>query len=303
MAFLDNSGDVILDTVITDLGRMRLAQGNFKITKFSLGDEEINYALYNSSHSSGSAYYDLQIMQTPILEAFTNNASTMNSHLITIPRNNLLHLPVMKINTIVAPLNTNGAYYLAVDSATQAAFAASNVTQGIINGETLGGGNKFIRVDQGIDSSEVSFAIPLENDLVEVSYVVEIDNRMGKLVSVEGAPAKVSYIDDDQIASYYFSSGTDANYVKDVGNQTNNTNQVIAGPRGTYLQFSIQSSLDLNTSNFLFQQLGTTGVAGNNAQFGIAATYLVDFIDSYIKITGATTGNTLFVPWRAVKVQ
>ena len=28
MAFLDNSGDIILDAVLTDLGRKRLAAGN-----------------------------------------------------------------------------------------------------------------------------------------------------------------------------------------------------------------------------------------------------------------------------------
>ena len=63
MAFLDNSGDIILDAVLTDAGRQRMARGNFKITKFALGDEEINYGLYNSNHPSGSAFYDLTIMQ------------------------------------------------------------------------------------------------------------------------------------------------------------------------------------------------------------------------------------------------
>ena len=34
MAFLDNSGDIILDAVLTDTGRMRLAKadGSFKIS-------------------------------------------------------------------------------------------------------------------------------------------------------------------------------------------------------------------------------------------------------------------------------
>ena len=43
MAFLDNSGDIILDAVLTDTGRLRLAQGDgsFKISKFALGDDEI----------------------------------------------------------------------------------------------------------------------------------------------------------------------------------------------------------------------------------------------------------------------
>ncbi len=73
MAFLDNSGDIILDAVLTDLGRERLSRGDgsFRITKFALGDDEIDYALYRNAnsalgaHPSGSAYYDIQILQTP----------------------------------------------------------------------------------------------------------------------------------------------------------------------------------------------------------------------------------------------
>ena len=51
MAFLDNSGDIILDAVLTDEGRRRLAlgDGSFRITKFALGDDEIDYSLYDVS--------------------------------------------------------------------------------------------------------------------------------------------------------------------------------------------------------------------------------------------------------------
>ena len=50
-AFLDNSGDIILDAVLTDTGRFRLAKGDgtFKITKFALGDDEINYGLFEQN--------------------------------------------------------------------------------------------------------------------------------------------------------------------------------------------------------------------------------------------------------------
>ena len=84
MAFLDNSGDIILDAVLTDTGRKRLARadGSFRIEKFAFGDEEINYGLYNKDHANGSAYFDLEILQTPILEAFTNNSSLMKSKLM-----------------------------------------------------------------------------------------------------------------------------------------------------------------------------------------------------------------------------
>ena len=106
MGFLDNSGDIILDAVLTDLGRHRLAKGDgsFKIAKYAFADDEINYSQYrNSNHSlgahpSGSAYYDLDIMQSPVLEAFTNNTSMMKSKLLSIARTNLLYLPILKIN-------------------------------------------------------------------------------------------------------------------------------------------------------------------------------------------------------------
>ncbi len=75
MAFLDNSGDIILDAVLTDTGRARLARGDgtFRIAKFALGDDEVDYSTYKNdnnadgAHASGSAYYDLEILQTPVL--------------------------------------------------------------------------------------------------------------------------------------------------------------------------------------------------------------------------------------------
>ena len=45
MAFLDNSGDIILDAVLTDTGRFRMARGDFRISKFALSDDEIDYSL------------------------------------------------------------------------------------------------------------------------------------------------------------------------------------------------------------------------------------------------------------------
>ena len=73
MAFLDNSGDILLDAVLTDTGRFRMARGDFRISKFALADDEIDYSLYDKNNVNGSAYYDLTILQTPVLESFTNN--------------------------------------------------------------------------------------------------------------------------------------------------------------------------------------------------------------------------------------
>ena len=46
MGFLDHStNNIIVDAVLTDLGRLRLSQndGSFSIVKFALGDDEVDY--------------------------------------------------------------------------------------------------------------------------------------------------------------------------------------------------------------------------------------------------------------------
>ena len=90
---------------MTDTGRFRLAKGDgsFKIVKYAFADDEIDYSLYrnaNSSqgaHPSGSAYYDIQILQSPVLEAFTNNSSFLKSKLLSVGRTNILYLPVLAV--------------------------------------------------------------------------------------------------------------------------------------------------------------------------------------------------------------
>lgn len=303
MAFLDNSGDIILDAVLTDTGRYRLAKGDgsFKIAKFALGDDEIDYALYDRDNPSGSAYYDLSILQTPILEAFADNAASMKSKLISIPRTNLLYLPVMKINDIKEPstaLHPSGAFFVAVDKETEDELIGANNT-GILAGETLKGGN-YIRIDQGLDTTEITPSVTIDSDLRETQYIVEIDNRLGRLanpVSENSVDASVSFIDDDNMASYYFTQGTDLDYVKNNTEDERLNSEVIDGPRGTYIQFKIRSSLELNTSDFLFERLGNqTTIVGNTG------TNTIYKIDTIVRVTGATTGYRLDIPVRFVKL-
>ena len=308
MAFLDNSGDIILDAVLTDTGRARLAKGDgtFRIAKFALGDDEINYANYDKNNASGSAYYGLQILQTPVLEAFTNNFASLNSKLISIPRTNLLYLPELVLNEVFGgggdktssstALNSSAnAFYIAVDDDTNTALASIS---GVVNGVD-GSGGSYIRADQGLDTSEISPKRELEADLVETQYMIEIDSRLGEVLSTDGNTlATISFIDDDQIANYYLSLGTDLKFVGEItSNKTiadGAPGQVIKGPRGTRTQFKIQASIDLNTSTFLFTQLGTSETI-NTVPYYI--------IDSNIRLTGVTTGNRLDIPVRFIKKQ
>ena len=307
MAFLDNSGDIILDAVLTDTGRFRLAKGDgsFRIAKFAVGDDEINYELYNKDHASGSAYYDLEILQTPSLEAFTNNSSMLKHRLISIPRTNLLYLPVTRLNTKEAPQreDTPGAHIVCVDKETEdaAAISATGVKlPGTLFGENPKSGD-LIRVDQGLDTTEIPPSFNLDSDLVETQYIIQIDNRFGNLVSKTGNRAKVSFIDDDNVASYYLSLGTDQEYVSEnTERETATGSQVITGPRGTILEFKIQSSIELNSSTYLFEKLGDL-TAGNSTQPTLSPVSQVYYIDSIVRVVGATTGFSLDIPVRFVK--
>ncbi len=312
MGFLDNSGDIILDAVLTDTGRFRLAKGDgsFRIAKFGLGDDEIDYNLYNNQHASGSAYYDLEILQTPILEAFTDNAASMRSKLITIPRTNLLYLPAMVLNEKDVASQTfqtapnNNIFLVAVDQSTEESTANQTngkPVAGVLRGESLDG--NFIRVDQGLDTSELSPAATIDSELLETQYIIEMDNRFGFVVDINGNRGPISFIDDDNIATYFLSENTDSGFVKinpkagEVSSAgTNPSTEIIKGPKGTIINFRIQSSLDLNTSTYLFTKLGST----TTVTIG-GASVSVRFIDTIIKLTGATTGYRVDIPVRFIK--
>lgn len=301
MAFLDNSGDIILDAVLTDTGRYRLAKadGSFRIVKFALGDDEIDYSLYNKNDSRGSAYYDIDILSAPVLEAFTDNAAGLKSKLISLPRNNLLYLPIIKLNEI----NTNnkrhssGAFFVAADAETESYFN-DIVKQGVLLGTSVTLSQNHIRLDQGLDTQDISPINQIDSDLVETQYIIEIDNRLGSIYSMNGDPAAVSYIDDDNIASYYLTLNTDDGYVQEITTNPDNLqqDQVIRGPRGTKIMFKIGASLDLQTSTFLFQRLGDDDTF--NSDEGNQQFY---FIDTNIRVTGATTGSRVDIPVRFLK--
>lgn len=93
-----NSTVVTVDTILTKKGRELLARGDgsFKITQFSLSDDEIDYTLYNPTHPSGSAFYGEAIENMPILEAFPDETQIMKYKLLTLPRGTA-KLPVVDI--------------------------------------------------------------------------------------------------------------------------------------------------------------------------------------------------------------
>ena len=97
MGFLNNTS-VVIDAILTRKGRELLARndGSFKITQFSLGDDEVDYTLYNPNHPSGSAFYGEAIERMPVLEAFPDDTQIMKYKLITLPRGTA-KIPVVNV--------------------------------------------------------------------------------------------------------------------------------------------------------------------------------------------------------------
>jgi len=121
MGYLDNSS-IIVDAILTKKGRELLARqdGSFKITQFALGDDEIDYTLFNENHPNGSQYSGEAIENMHIIEAFPDDNNIMVSKLVTLPRGTT-KMPVVTANvskitlslgssTIINPetLNLNG---------------------------------------------------------------------------------------------------------------------------------------------------------------------------------------------------
>tara|TARA_R110000787_G_scaffold207519_1_gene317548 strand:- start:704 stop:1708 length:1005 start_codon:yes stop_codon:yes gene_type:complete len=332
MAFLDNSGDIILDAVLTDTGRFRMARGDFRISKFALGDDEIDYSLFNKNHPSGSAYYDLEVLRTPLMEALTNNTSTMKSKLLTITRTNILHLPVLKLldggnaggtgtqrgivpNTALN--TTTKSYIVTCTKGTEdvlSTLIGSTNGKGIIRGSNateVRSTSNYIALERGLDTLDISPQVTMPATLQETQFIIEMDYRLGSIVDRLGTPVPVSFIDDDQIASYYVSAGATDTTVPVVVDALDKLRQDeadsdgfkslhnIRGPRDRVVQFKIAPSINLTSSDFLFDKLGTSQDSLTIDGFNGAQDF--KFIDSIVRVTSATTAYSINIPVRYIK--
>jgi len=98
MAILNNN-TVTIDAVLTAKGRELLARndGSFRITQFSLADDEVDYTLYNPQHPSGSAFYGQAIEAMPLIEAFPDDTQIMIYKLVTLPKD-VIGIPVISVS-------------------------------------------------------------------------------------------------------------------------------------------------------------------------------------------------------------
>jgi len=146
MALLNNSGDIIVDVVLTDAGRDAISRndGSFEIIRYAFGDDEIDYSLFNPN--TGSLQQDVDIINTPIFEANVNEKIALKYQLLSISNPDLKFLPSLAANVTSITLGER------TDAQIGKAFEFSQTTQGgrVVPSEIVDG----------------SFLVQINNDLL-----------------------------------------------------------------------------------------------------------------------------------------
>ena len=94
----NNTSNVLLDAVLTDLGRQFLARndGSFSIVKFALCDDEVDYGIIQKY--GRSVGIEKITKNTPIFEALTNPSHAIKYKLVSVSNPNLLRLPSLTLS-------------------------------------------------------------------------------------------------------------------------------------------------------------------------------------------------------------
>jgi hypothetical protein len=328
MAFLDNSGDIILDAVLTDVGRRKMANGSFRIQKFALGDDEIDYSLYNKNHPSGSAYYDLEILQTPIFEATTQTHAGINYGLLPTTATDLLYMPTFHVNELAAQQDngaiagTNGVYYVTDDSndTTTSTIGGVLTSAGIQYMQGTISATKMVLMESGLSTGWD--AVPVgsaanrttyltANGLTDSGIAVLYDNRF--IDSVMGFdPNQCAFQSNGSDVEMKFNLAASSMTTNlDTGMDNYSATSVAAIPNGTVRSsnpnteqtWSVISGPRANA--FAISPVIKPGLDAEYARYGtlnhqVGGT-LTRFIDTTIYVQGYSTPGTLQIPIRIIR--
>ena len=138
MGYLNNSTRV-LDAILTKKGRELLSSGgNFSVTKFALGDDEIDYQLWDTTHTRGTDFYGAVIDNLPALEPFNDPSEIMKYKLVT--RSTGTQAMALLIDTGQSESNLAGLKWYSTPEGNRVTI--SNFTSVTVGGG-VGGGTPF----------------------------------------------------------------------------------------------------------------------------------------------------------------
>ena len=126
MAYLNNN-ILTVNAVLTKKGREILAKtGGLNITAFALADDEIDYTQFNPNHPLGSAYYDIAIRNTPIMEPITDESQSMKYKLVTL-NDGITSVPTISVAQSVSTVDRDYTGEILISPSTNPTY---NVTLG-----------------------------------------------------------------------------------------------------------------------------------------------------------------------------
>ena len=334
MAFLDNSGDIILDAVLTDIGRKKMADGNFTIESFTLGDDEIDYSLFNVNHASGSAYFDLEILQTPVMEAATKQASSIKYGLMSIERTDLLFMPTMKVNQKISDaIQKSGSLFILAANTKTYDNVKALIGESKVLSPSSTTPDRSIVLETGIEdatraaSRENRTAMLSNTNLLDRNIEIKFDSRFlsgirtatsGKFSNNEKGDKDIilsAFQDKRPIASTDFIenySSTFANTMPNLVLQRDSTSATgiaqseFSGPRGIASAFTLMPSVDVNVegtaSPSAYTLYGKTNRTEAQLGFGSGGSKY-DIIDTTVYAVGDSSGAQVQIPVRIVRLR
>jgi hypothetical protein len=187
MAYLDNT-EITVDAIRTKKGRQKLASGqSLNITKFALGDDEIDYTLYEPAHPKGSAYYDSAIRAIPITEASPDETQVLRYKLVTLPKGTT-QIPTVKLGvtqvsatqleggvgltpTTSPAGNTNGGYTMVLADQRAGTLTVSKTASASTTNVFLG--DEITTTAQVVTGLEFRFT-PNPNLTIDVSTTITV---------------------------------------------------------------------------------------------------------------------------------
>jgi len=182
IGFLDSStNNIILDAVLTDLGRQFLARndGSFSLHKFALGDDEVNYAIISKyGRTVGKEKIE---KNTPVLEGLTNQSHSQKYKLVSVSNPNLLRLPTLSLS---GDANVDGTNSQITLGRNQQKTATATIEQTIQNETTI-----------DVELRDQTFIVEVPNLFVQVlrQTPVNVDGQQRATYILTRSPAENAF--------------------------------------------------------------------------------------------------------------
>jgi len=325
MAFQDSAGGIVLDAVLTDIGRKRKAQGNFKVTHYGLGDDEVDYTF--GTGSSGTWEITASV---PILEAFAGQQANIKYGLLNLPRNDIYYLPQLSVNTLtigsVSSHSSGTCYYLSVNYETSKKLKSDIGDAYYLQNDSVF--TNVLLIESGISTGDTIKRDKTAQDryirsagLYDQHYFVYCDSRL--IDNIYTNPPDAYYKNDasnkmytnmtplvrivknslDKASLYHESYACTGmiNEIYDHGQKADNLLSSLHGPRATAL------AINFKLNDKVVNASGSTAddrfrVFGKLNQDIFDTGNMYDYIETNIMIAGASSKKQLVVPLRIVRI-